>query len=177
LPLASSVKLTVGLFCRENYEYTCLAKKVGAKGLNINQVDKLDVSDEFSIYAGGKKLSLPITEVKSCVPKHCLVCRDFAAVLADIAIGSGGSTEGWSVVMIRTEEGERIFSGMEQKGLVETREMGSIVDAKEIAGRKEEKGRQTSEIFRLKDAGLKKKEIAAKLGITVERVSHRLDGI
>ena len=37
LPLASSVKLTVGLFCRENYEYTCLAQKVRAKGMDMQQ--------------------------------------------------------------------------------------------------------------------------------------------
>jgi len=177
LPLASSVKLTIGLFCRENYEYTCLAEKVRAKGLNINRIDKLDVSNEFNIYAGGKKLSLPITEVKSCVPKHCLVCQDFAAELADIAIGSGGSPEGWSVVIIRTEQGESMFSGMEGKGLIETKEIGDIVDGKGIASRKKEKGRQTKEIFKLKEAGLEKKKIAARLGITVERVSHRLDGI
>ena len=176
LPLASSVKLTVGLFCRENYEYTCLAKKVRAKGMDINQVDKLDVSDEFNIYAGGKKLSLPITELKSCVPKHCRVCLDFAAALADIAIGSGGSAEGWSTVIIRTEEGEEILSSMEEKGLIEAKETGDIVDVKEIASRKKEKGKQTKEIFKLKEVGLEKKEIAAKLGIMVERVSHRLDG-
>jgi len=177
LPLASSVKLTIGLFCRENYEYTCLAKKVRAKGMDINQVDKLDVSDEFNIYAGGKKLSLPITELKSCVPKHCLVCLDFAAELADIAIGSGGSADGWSTVIIRTEEGEEIFSGMEEKGLMETKEIGDIVDVKEIASRKKEKGKQTKEVFKLKEAGLEKREIAAKLGITEERVSHRLERI
>jgi coenzyme F420-reducing hydrogenase beta subunit len=177
LPLASSVKLTVGLFCRENYEYACLAKRVRAKGIDIDQVDKLDVSDEFNIYAAGKKLSLPAIEVKRCVPKHCLVCRDFAAELADIAIGSGGSAEGWSTVIIRTEEGERIFSGMEEKRLIETKEVGDIVDVKEIASRKRDKGKQTEEIFKLQEAGLEKKEIAAKLGITIERVSHRLDGI
>lgn len=177
LPLASPVKLTIGLFCRENYEYICLAEKVRAKGVDINQVYKLDVSDEFNIYAGEKKLSLPITEVKSCVPKHCLVCRDFAADLADIAIGNDGSAEGWSIVIIRTEEGEEIFSSMEEKGLIETKETGDIVDVREIASRKKEKGKQTKEIFKLKEAGLEKKEIAAKLGITVERVSHRLDGI
>ena len=177
LPLASPVKLTIGLFCRENYEYICLAEKVRAKGVDINQVDKLDVSDEFNIYAGRKKLSLPITEVKSCVPRHCLVCRDFAADLADIAIGSDGSAEGWSTVIIRTEESEKVFAGMEQRQLIETKAIGHIFDIKEIAGRKEEKGKQTKEMFRLKKAGLEKKEIAAKLGITEERVSHRLDGI
>jgi len=177
LPLASAVKLTIGLFCRENYEYACLTQKIGAKRMDINQVSRLDVSDEFNIYAGEKKLSLPITEVKRCVPKHCLVCRDFAAELADIAIGSGGAAEGWSTVIMRTAKGEEIFSGMEEKGLIETAEIGDVVDVKGIASRKKEKGKQTKEIFELKKAGLEKKNIAAKLGITVERVSHRLDGI
>mgnify|MGYP001119337264 CR=1 FL=1 len=177
LPLASSVKLTVGLFCRENYEYTCMAEKVRTKGVDINRVDKLDVSDGFNVYADGKKLSFPITEVKGCVPRHCLVCRDFAAELADIAIGSAGSAEGWSTVIIRTEEGEKVFAGMEQRELIETKTIGHIFEIKEIADRKKEKGKQTKEIFRLKEEGLEEKEIAAKLGITEERVSHRLEGI
>jgi len=175
LPLASSVKLMVGLFCRENYEYTCLAEKVRAKGLDIKHVDKLDVSDEFNIYAGGKKLSLPITEVKSCVPRHCLVCQDFAAELADIAVGSVGSPDGWSTVIIRTEEGEKVFAGMEEKKLIETKEIADIFDIKEMASRKKEKARQTEDTLRLKKQGLDKKEIAAILGITEDRVSHRLD--
>ena len=65
LPLASSVKLIIGLFCRENYEYTCIAEKIGAKGVDITQVDKLDLSDEFHIYAASEKQSFPITEAKS----------------------------------------------------------------------------------------------------------------
>ena len=176
LPLASSVKLMVGLFCRENYEYTCLAQKVRAKGMDMQRADKLDMSDEFNIYAGEKKLSLPITDVKSCVPRHCLVCQDFAAELADIAVGSVGSPEGWSTVIIRTEEGERVFAGMEEKKFIETKEIADISDIKEIASRKKEKARQTEDTFKLKKQGLDKKEIAAILGITEERVSHRLDG-
>ena len=177
LPLASSVRLTIGLFCRENYEYACLAEKIGAKGGDMSQVNKLDVSDEFNVYAAGSKLSFPITEAKSCVPRQCLVCRDFAAELADIAIGSGGSPEGWSTVIIRTEEGEKVFAGMVEKGLVETREVGDIAEVRELAGRKKEKAKQTEDTFRLKKQGLAKKEIADILGISEERVSHRLDGI
>ncbi|MFC1927134.1 Coenzyme F420 hydrogenase/dehydrogenase, beta subunit C-terminal domain [Chloroflexota bacterium] len=177
LPLASSVKLTIGLFCRENYEYACITEKIGAKGVDLNQVDKLDVSDRFNIYVAGNKLSFPITEAKSCVPRHCLVCQDFAAELADIAIGSGGSAEGWSTVIIRTQEGEKVFAGVAEEGLVETEEIGDIVEVREIAGRKKEKAKQTEETFRLKKRGLTKKEIADILGITEERVSHRLDGV
>ncbi len=177
LPLASSVKLTVGLFCRENYEYACIAEKIRARGVDINQVDKLDVRDEFNIYAAGNKLSFPVTEAKSCVPRHCLVCQDFAAELADISIGIDVSAEEWSTVIIRTEDGEKVFVGMEQSGLIETKEIVRISEIKEIAGRKKEKAKQTEETFRLRKRGLTKKEIAAILGITEERVSHRLDGI
>jgi len=177
LPLASSVKLIIGLFCRENYEYTCVAERIRAKGVDIDQVDKLDVSDEFHICAASGELSFPITEVKSCVPRHCLVCQDFAAELADIAIGSSGSAEAWSTVIIRTEEGDELFGGMAGDGLVEAKDIEDIVDVREIAGRKKEKAKQTEETFRLKKRGLTKKEIAAILGITEERVSHRLDGI
>ena len=45
-----------------------------------------------------------------------------------------------------------------------------------IADRKKEKGKQTMEIFRLRDEGREAKEIAAELGITEERVAHRLEG-
>ena len=177
LPLASSVKLTVSLFCRENYGYKCLMEKASEKGLNVAHIDKLNVAEEFNVYAGGKQLSFPITEVKSCVPKHCLVCEDFAGELADISIGSDGSPEGWSTVIIRTEEGEAVFSGLEREGLVETKAADDLVYIMEIAQRKKEKGKQTKDIFKLQEEGLGKKEIAAKLGITEDRVSHRLEGL
>jgi len=175
LPLASSVKLTIGLFCRENYEYACIAEKIRAKGVDISRVDRLDVSDKFNVYVAGNKLSFPVTEAKGCVPRHCLVCQDFAAELADIAIGSSGWAEGWATVIIRTEDGERIFAEMAEKGLVEIKEIGDIGEVREIAARKKEKAKQTEETFRLKKQGLTKKEIADMLGITEERVSHRLD--
>jgi len=174
LPLASSVKLTLGLFCRENYEYACIAEKIRAKGVDINQVDKLDAASEFNVYAAGNKLSLPITVVKSCVPGHCLICQDFAAELADIAIGSTGSAEGWSTVIVRTEQGDKILSGVEEKEIIETREVGDIVEVQEIASRKKKKARQAENTLRLREGGLSKKEIAAILGITEETVSHRL---
>jgi coenzyme F420 hydrogenase subunit beta len=176
LPLASSVKFTIGLFCRENYQYHCIEKKVRERGLNIKEIDKLIVSEGFDIYASGKKLSFPITEVKGCVPKHCLICEDFASELADISIGSDGSPEGWSTIIVRTEEGEDIFSGLERNKFIETKTVQNLNYIKEIAGRKREKGKQTRDIFELRGEGLGKKEIAVKLGTTEERVSHRLEG-
>ena len=176
LPLASAVKLTIGLFCRENYHYHCIMEKAVGKGLSIEGIDKFNVAEEFNIYAGGKKLAFPITEVKSCVPRHCLVCEDFAGELSDISVGGDGSSEGWSTVVIRTEEGENLFSSMEKQGLVETKAVEGLAYIKDIAERKKTKGRQTKDIFRLRQEGLSEQEIADRLGVTKERVSHRLNG-
>lgn len=176
LPLVSAVKLTIGLFCRENYHYSCIEEKVRETGHSIKEIDKLNVSEEFDIYVRGDKLSLPITEIKGCVPKHCLICDDFASELADISIGSDASPEGWSSVIVRTEEGENIFSKFERNRFIETKPLQNLNYIKEITERKKEKGKQTMDIFRLKEEGLRKKEIAAKLGIKEERVTHRLEG-
>jgi len=177
LPLAAAVKFTIGLFCRENYEYHCIEGKMRERGLNIEEIDKFNVSEEFDIYASGKKLSFPITEVKSCVPKHCLTCEDFTNELADISIGSDGSSEGWSTVIVRTEGGENILSAPERNKLIDTKPVHNLDYIKEIADRKREKGKQTRDIFSLRAEGLEKKDIAVRLGITEERVSHRLEGI
>jgi len=78
-------------------------------------------------------------------------------------------------VIIRTEQGEKVFAGMEQMGLIDTKAIERISEIQAIARRKKEKAKQTEETFRLRKQGLDKKEIAAILGITEERVSHRLD--
>jgi len=41
--------------------------------------------------------------------KHCLACDDYSAELADISVGSEGSKEGVSSVIIRTGKGEEVF--------------------------------------------------------------------
>lgn len=176
LPIASPVKLTLGVFCRENYYVHAISEKLKEKGLDSSHVDKFNVTDDFNIYTGGKKLSFPITEVKSCVPRHCLVCQDYSSELADIAVGSDSSPEGWSTVCVRTAQGEAIISAMEKEGLIETMYVENLGYLNEIAARKREKGKQTRDVFKLKEEGLGNKEIAARLGITEERVSHRLEG-
>jgi coenzyme F420 hydrogenase subunit beta len=177
LPIASPVKLTIGVFCRENYYVHAISEKLNEKGLDSSQVDKFNVTADFNIYTGGKKLSFPITEVKSFVPRHCLTCQDYSSELADIAVGSDGSPEGWSTVVARTVQGEAIISAMEKEGLIETMPLENLDSIDELATRKREKGKQTRDIFKLKDEGLDNKAIATRLGITESRVSHRLEGI
>ena len=80
-------------------------------------------------------------------------------------------------MVARTVQGEAIISAMEKEGLIETMPLENLDSIDELATRKREKGKQTRDIFKLKDEGLDNKAIATRLGITESRVSHRLEGI
>lgn len=172
-PFASMIKFTVGLFCRENYEYQYIEEKVKEKGLKIEEVDKIEISEEFNIWANGERISYPIILVKNWVPKHCLVCDDFTNELADISVGSEGSSAGWSTVIIRTKEGENLFSRFEGEGAVEIKPLENLEGVEELSYRKRDQAKYTRNIFRLKEKGLQKQEIATKLGIS-EEVTNKL---
>lgn len=173
LPFASAVKYTIGLFCRENYSFQCIEENLNEYGLKIEEVDKFDISEEFNIWADGKKISYPITTAKNWVPKHCLVCEDLTSELADVSIGSNGSPVGWSTVILRTEEGEDLFLQAQRAGILENQPLGNLGNLKELAYRKRTQGKYTSKIFSLKEKGLQRHEITAKLGIS-EQVSEKL---
>jgi len=56
------------------------------------------------------------------VNRRCLFCVDLTSELADISVGDGwakeGSDSGWSVVLARTEYGERIFNRAVAEGSI-----------------------------------------------------------
>lgn len=175
-PLASVAKLIIGLFCRDNYEYQCIKEKIEEVGLRTREIKKFVVSEEsFNIYTNKGKISIPITMAKSWRPKHCLICEDFTNELADISVGSDGSSQGWTTVIVRTERGEEIFSGLERSGIIDVEAIKDLNYVKEVSARKRNKAKQTKEIFRLKETGLDAGKIAIKLGVSEERVRHRLE--
>ncbi|KCZ73351.1 coenzyme F420-reducing hydrogenase, beta subunit [Candidatus Methanoperedens nitroreducens] len=124
--VSSAVALTIGLFCSGNLEYRHIAERIHTLGIRPEDVEKLAVSNgRFIIKAGDRSESIPLSEIKSWVPGHCSFCRDYTGELADISIGSEGSPEGWSTVIIRTEKGEEIFSGLEKSTAVSVSGIGS----------------------------------------------------
>jgi len=181
--LAPAISFTIGLFCRENYEYLSLRRYIeGVLGEgSLAEVRKFSVKEDAMLVHfsdsesdGEKTLSIPITEVKKRVPRHCLLCSDFTNELADISVGCDGSPDGFSTVIVRTELGERIFSAIEAEGLLETKP-ADIAAVREIAERKREKAKQTAKIYDLRSAGLSAEEIATRLGIELKTVLHRLE--
>ena len=61
----------------------------------------------------GKEYSCPVRELKSQVRAGCQFCGDLVNRLADISIGSIGSAEGYSTVIVRSERGEKLLESVQ----------------------------------------------------------------
>ena len=140
------VKLLIGLFCMENFTDELL-NFVGQRCLSgsLAGVRKFEIrGKELLISEDGETHRIPLEELKSYIGEGCLVCMDYTAELADIAVGSVGSEEGWSTVFARTVLGEQVLNGAIDAGYLEVMNLGrnGLESIKRLAKRKKESGRR-----------------------------------
>ncbi len=119
------IKLLLGLFCMENFNEGLLDFVKEKANLDLERVRKFDIKGkELLVYdEEGKVYAIALDEIKEYIGEGCLVCTDYTAELADIAVGSVGSEDGWSTVFARTEKGEEIVEGAREKGYIEAKEI------------------------------------------------------
>jgi len=127
------IKFTVGLFCTESFSYEGLMLK-GVKeglGLDLKNVAKVNIKGKVLISTeSGDLYKIPLKEAKQFSETKCKYCTDFSAELADISVGGVG-LEGWTLTVLRTDQGVSVFERATEKGLLEVKpaeEFGSAVD-------------------------------------------------
>ncbi|MEM4699680.1 MAG: Coenzyme F420 hydrogenase/dehydrogenase, beta subunit C-terminal domain [Candidatus Nezhaarchaeales archaeon] len=129
LKLGERVAVTIGLFCMESFNYERLMGEfLKSKGYSPSDISKFAITKgKFIAYSAGKEvISVPLAEVKGCVRESCHYCQDFTSELADVSVGSVGSPDGWSTVIIRTEAGEGLFKAALEEGLLEVRPISEV---------------------------------------------------
>jgi coenzyme F420 hydrogenase subunit beta len=108
------IALLVGLFCMENFDYDILMDGLvkGKFGLQPQDVVRFEIKKGMFrvIDKLGKPHEVKIEETDEFTFKGCGPCFDFASELADVSVGSVGSGDGWSTVLIRTDIGEKLYS-------------------------------------------------------------------
>ena len=102
---------TIGLFCFENFYYELLRPIVSEiLEVDLGRADKIEVKrGKFVVHIEGASKACEVKELESAVRGSCLFCTDFTARLADISVGSVGSPDGYSTVIIRSKKGEELF--------------------------------------------------------------------
>jgi coenzyme F420 hydrogenase subunit beta len=108
-PYAKAIRLVIGLFCTEAFDYTALipGKLRTRYKIEPNEIKKLDVKGKLEVLKqDGSTLTLPLGELASCIRNGCHSCTDLTAVFSDISAGSIGSPAGATTLVVRTRTGK-----------------------------------------------------------------------
>jgi coenzyme F420 hydrogenase subunit beta len=108
-PYGKAIRLALGLFCTETFDYTALVhgKLKTHYKLEAHDIRKLDVKGKLEVLKqDGTTLIVPLAELETCIRKGCHYCTDLTAVLSDISAGAVGSPAGTTTLLIRTSTGQ-----------------------------------------------------------------------
>jgi coenzyme F420 hydrogenase subunit beta len=121
-----AVVLTVALLCTKSFNYKKLMVQdlQERRGIDLADVGKVDVLHGKMIVedrAGQRIVEESVRNFHGAALKGCDECADFLGHGADISVGSVGSADGWSSVLLRTEAGQKAFAlarpGLETRAL------------------------------------------------------------
>jgi len=96
--------------CTKNFNYERLMGEqlVEQRGIDLDDVGKMDVLDgKMMVYDrnGGLIVDGDVEEFHGAALKGCDECADFTGYCADLTVGSVGSSDEYSSVIVRTEHG------------------------------------------------------------------------
>jgi coenzyme F420 hydrogenase subunit beta len=106
-----AVVLTVALLCTKsfNYEKLMVEEVQRRRGIGLDQVGRVDVIRGKLIVQdkrGETLIEEPIRDFHGAALKGCDECADFLGNGADLSVGSVGSADGWSSVLVRGVTGQ-----------------------------------------------------------------------
>jgi coenzyme F420 hydrogenase subunit beta len=117
------VAFNIGLFCTEVFTFDLMTEKIEKElDIPLTDVSKFNVKGDVLVHKkDGEIVSFSLQETMENYQRpECQYCADFSAEISDIACGGVG-TRGWTIVVLRTEKGERIWRAFEEEGLFETK--------------------------------------------------------
>ena len=150
LKYTRKIAFTIGLFCTHNFSWKSLNKLLGELGVQIRDVERMEIrKGKFTVtLKNGDKRECPVEKTFSDLRPSCEQCPEFISRYADVNVGSIGSPQGWSTVLVMNEKGAELLKEARKQGLLETRPLG-------------EKGRKLVERFierKLKSAAKEKRQ-------------------
>ena len=109
-----AVVLTIALLCTKSFDYEGLMLRElrDRRGIDLDRVSKVDVIRGRMIveYRDGElAVDEPVKDFHGSALKGCDECADFLGRSADLSVGSVGSMDGWTSVLVRTERGRLAF--------------------------------------------------------------------
>jgi coenzyme F420-reducing hydrogenase beta subunit/Na+-translocating ferredoxin:NAD+ oxidoreductase RnfD subunit len=119
----------IGLFCFEEFNYEKLKEETKRLlGVDLDRAEKTQIrKGKYIVQVDGKEHSVSVKELNNAVEKGCLSCDDFTAKYSDISVGSVGSDDGYSTVIVRSDVGEKLLERIDlARGKVKKEEVTKL---------------------------------------------------
>lgn len=119
----SSIDVKLGLFCMENFSYKYFINLLEEYDLKMDDIEKfqIDKGFVFLLLKNRQTVKIPLSVAKRIIRKNCNICVELTSETSDISIGSIGSDDGWSTLIIRTKKGEEIVDGAIKEKFIESK--------------------------------------------------------
>lgn len=109
-----AVDYTIALMCTKNFNYYSLVGELieEERGIDRSDIGKMDVlHGKLMVYGedGEMLLEEDVEAFHDAALKGCDECADFTGYCADLTVGSVGSSDEYSSVIVRTERGLRAW--------------------------------------------------------------------
>ena len=121
----SPIDVKLGLFCMENFSYKYFVNLLKEYDLKMEDIEKfqIDKGFVFLLLKTKETVKIPLSVAKRIIRKNCNICVEVTSETSDISIGSIGSDDGWSTLIIRTKKGEEIVDGAIEQKFIEAKEL------------------------------------------------------
>ena len=129
----------IGLFCFEAFDYDKLKDAVKRlMGIDLDLVDRTQINKgKFIATVKGIDYSVAVKELSSAQEHGCLFCEDFTNKYADVSVGSVGSADGFSTVIVRSDLGAKLLDNLQiARGDVNRDEVTKLAVLKKNRARK-----------------------------------------
>ncbi|WP_405305659.1 Coenzyme F420 hydrogenase/dehydrogenase, beta subunit C-terminal domain [Methanobrevibacter sp.] len=121
----SPIDVKLGLFCMENFSYKYFENLLEEYDLKMDDIEKfqIDKGFVFLLLKNRQTVKIPLSVAKRIIRKNCNICVELTSETSDISVGSIGSDDGWSTVIIRTEKGQEIVNGAIEQKFIEAKDL------------------------------------------------------
>ena len=118
---AHVIKYIIGLFCFENFIYSQLYDILKRElKIDPSNIKKTWIKKNFFIQTkDNKEFEVDIKTLNPAVRNNCHECDEFTGRFTDISVGASGAPDGYSMILIRTANGENVINNMLSKGVIE----------------------------------------------------------
>lgn len=110
---ADAVAVAIALFCTRSFDPQRLMLALARRGVDLGTVTRVSVHGAVLRCFNAEHtevFSAPVDEFGEAALRGCAECVDFSGRLADISVGSVGSPDGETTVLVRTTVGEAAWA-------------------------------------------------------------------